>query len=85
MIAGLGRLSTAIQRIDYPIHNGAPNPYHGKYFIVGSIPAACYDKTRNDGHGGSFIYDTEADAGRAIELAGVERYQLADCSWNKPA
>ncbi len=74
------RLSTAIQQVNYPVHNGQPNPAHGKFFIVGSIPAACYDRER----GGSFFYDTEGECAQAIEAAGVTRYQLANCQWNKP-
>ena len=77
------KFSTAIQRINYPIHRGQPNPAHGKYFIVGSIPAACYDQSRNDGHGGSMLFGSEAECAAAIEAAGVERYQLCNCAWNK--
>jgi len=76
-----GRYSTAIQQINHPIHEGAKNPYHGHFFIVGSIPAACYDHEQ----GKSKIYPSLAAVSAAIESAGVERYQLPDCSWNKPA
>lgn len=74
-----GRFSTAIQQINHPIHQGRPKPFHGCFFIVGSIPAACYDSE----HGKSKIYLTLAECRKAIESAGVERYQLPDCSWNK--
>ncbi len=35
-----GKFSTAIQQVNYPMHKGLPNPAHGKFFFVGSIPAA---------------------------------------------
>lgn len=72
---------TVIQKIDYPTHNGHPNPFHGQFFIVGSIPAACYDPER----GKSKIYPTLEAIRGAIESAGVKRYQLPDCTWNIPA
>lgn len=28
-----GKFSTAINRIDYPVHKGNPNPYHGKPIV----------------------------------------------------
>lgn len=71
--------STAIQKIDYPIHQGKPNPVHGWYFLVGSIPASLYDHDRR----GSMRWPTLGEAMAAVESAGVERYQLPDCSWNK--
>ena len=33
-----GNFPTCIRRIDYPIHKGQPNPSHGKYHFVGSVP-----------------------------------------------
>ena len=71
------KLTTGVQRINHPVHNGRPNPAHGKFYIVGSIPAACYDATRR----GSHLYDTEADAIAAIQAAGVSRIQRCDCSF----
>lgn len=73
------RFSSAVQQINYPIHRGAPNPAHGKFFIVGSIPAACWDPARNDGRGGSCLYDSESDAIAALQAAGAECIQGADC------
>jgi len=70
-----GKFSTAIQQVNYPIHKGQPNPAHGKFFFVGSIPAACYDSER----GGSKFYATEQDAIDAAIAAGAERIQGVDC------
>jgi GH43 family beta-xylosidase len=66
-----GGFSTAIQRIDYPIHKGAPNPYHGMYYFVGSVPAACID----------IKYATQEEAIAAAIAAGATRIQRADCSF----
>jgi hypothetical protein len=71
-----GRFSTAIQQVNYP--QGA---FHRQFFIVGSIPGKCYDVDR----GASKIYRTLDECRAAIEAAGVSRYQLPDCSWNKEA
>ena len=49
--------STAIQRVNYP-----EGKRHGKFFIVGTIPATCYDHDRN----GSRFYENELDALQAI-------------------
>ena len=70
-----GNFSTAIQQVNYPIHKGQPNPKHGMFFFVGSIPAACYDSER----GGSMFYATEQDAIDAAIAAGAERIQGVDC------
>jgi hypothetical protein len=72
------KLSTCVQRVDYPMHKGAPNPAHGKFFFVGHIPAECYDVTRNNGRGGSRFYDTEEQAISAAFAAGVESVQRTD-------
>jgi hypothetical protein len=45
--------STAIQCVNYP-----EGKRHGQFFIVGKIPATCYDHDRN----GSKFYETELDA-----------------------
>lgn len=74
-----GKLPTAIQQINYPVHQGKPNPAHGKFYFVGNIPAACYDPTRNGGRGGSKLYDTEQDAIDAAIESGATHIQGADC------
>ena len=63
------RFSTAVQQINYPIHRGQPNPAHGKFFIVGSVPVSC------DG----VKFDTEEAAIRAVVAAGATVVQGADC------
>jgi hypothetical protein len=85
MRSGGAKMSTAIQRINHPTHKGAPNPAHGKFFFVGSIPAACYDLARNEGRGGSKLYDTEASAIQAAIEAGADRIQGVDCKFVKEA
>ena len=82
--AGL-RYTTAVQQINYPEHNGRANPWHGMFFFVGSIPAGCWEDSRNDGRGGSKIYPTEDAAIRAAIAAGAERIQGADCRFIDPA
>ena len=77
--SGQSRYPTAIQRINYPIHKGKPNPAHGKYYFVGSIPISCYDESsRRSKH-----YDTEAEAIQAAIEGGATRIQRADCSFVK--
>ena len=73
------RYSTAVQQINYPVHNGRPNPAHGKFFFVGSIPAGCYDQARNNGLGGSKLYETEDAAIRDAIANGAAYVQGADC------
>jgi hypothetical protein len=69
------RFPTCVQGpINYPIHQGKPNPAHGKFFFVGAIPAAC---ATEDGR--SLKYDTEDAAIRAAIAAGAERIQDARC------
>lgn len=63
--------------INMPIYKGQPNPCHGKYFFVGSIPAACYDQEKRS----SLKYDTEQDAINAAIAAGATRIQRCDCSF----
>ena len=77
----LHKFTSAVQQINHPIHKGAPNPSHGKFFIVGTIPMACYDVTRNGGQGGSVIYDTEVQAIDALIAAGATDIQRADCTF----
>ena len=77
--AGL-RYATAVQQINYPEHNGRANPWHGMFFFVGSVPAACCDE-----QGGSKIYPTEDAAIRAAIAAGAVRIQGADCRLIDPA
>ncbi len=72
-----GNFSTAIQRINFPIHKGKPNPAHGKFYFVGSIPAGCYDFEKE----ASKKYDTEEDAIAAAKAAGATRIQRCDCSF----
>lgn len=79
------QFSTAVQQINYPFHDGRPNDAHGKFFFVGSIPADCYDESRNGGRGGSRIYDTEDLAIRAAIAGGATRIQGADCRFINPA
>ena len=74
------RFSSAVQQVNYPIHNGKPNDKHGKFFIVGSIPLPCYDMARNGGSGGSRFYDTEQQAIDALIAAGAPYIQRLDCS-----
>lgn len=66
-----GRLSTAI--LECP---------SGRYTIVGSVPMSlCHHK------GGAFpqwvanVYQTEQEVIDAILGAGIDRFQLSDCSW----
>jgi len=63
-----GNFPTCIRRIDYPIHKGQPNPSHGKYHFVGSVPVI-YAHIR---------FATEQDAIHAAVLAGAERIQRTD-------
>ena len=68
---------TAIQRVDYPIHKGKPNPVHGKYIFVGRIPGNCYNlETKRSLH-----YATEQEAIVAAIAGGATRIQRADCSF----
>jgi hypothetical protein len=74
-----GKFPTCIQQINYPIHKGQPNPAHGMFIFVGSIPADCYDFERD----ASKRYQTEQDAIDAAIAAGADRIQGADCRWIK--
>ncbi len=75
-------LPTVIQQVTTP-----GGKCYGKFFIVGSVPMECTE-VRQAGkglpHRASKIYSTLADACAAVEASGVSRYQLPDCSWNKP-
>lgn len=68
---------TCVQRINYPVHQGKPNPAHGKFFFVGSVPVACLDPET----GRSRHYDTEQAAIDAAIAAGADRIQRCDCSF----
>jgi len=70
------KFPTAIQQVNYPFHQGKPNPFHGKFYFVGSIPAECYDYDKNH----SKYYDTEKEAIAAAQAAHAERIQKVDCS-----
>jgi len=72
-----GSFSTAIRQIDYPIHKGQPNPAHGKFTFVGSIPESCYDAAA----GKSLKYDSEQQAVDAAIAGGATRIQRCDCSF----
>ena len=74
-----GDLPTCVQRINHPMHQGKPNPKHGKFFFVGTIPAECYDWQAQR----SKVYDTEEEALQAAERAGATRIQRADCTFYK--
>jgi hypothetical protein len=67
---------TCVQKINNP-----GTAWHGQFFFVGSVPAACYDHARNNGRGGSIIYKTEQDAIDAAIKAGATRIQKSDCSF----
>lgn len=71
------KFPTCVQRIDYPVHQGKPNPAHGKFFFVGSVPGACI----NEETGRSKHYDTEQEAIDAALVAGATRIQRCDCSF----
>jgi hypothetical protein len=73
------RFSSAVQQINHPVHQGRPNPAHGMFFIVGSIPDACYDESRNGGRGGSMLYPSEQAAIEALQAAGAPVIQGVDC------
>ena len=70
-----GNLPCCIQRVNYPIHNGKPNPKHGKFRFVGSVP--CFDS-----EGKSLYYDTEQQAIDAAIQAGMDTDNLGrnDCN-----
>lgn len=70
-----GKFPTCVQQVNYPIHKGRPNPKHGLFYFVGSIPAACYDVEGKHSH----YYQTEQDAIDAAIASGAERIQGVDC------
>jgi len=80
-----GKFSTAIQQVNYPIHKGQPNPKHGMFFFVGSIPANCYDAEHDNGpfspKGKSKFYATLDEAIAAAKAGGADRIQRPDCSF----
>ena len=66
-----GRLSTAILK--------CPT---GRYTIVGSVPKSlCHWKTGAFPQWVANVYQTEQETINAILGAGIENFQLADCSW----
>ena len=71
------KYSTAIQQINFPFYKGLPNPVHGKFYFVGSIPADCYDEEKKM----SKKYDTEQDAIDAAIAAGADRIQRCNCTF----
>lgn len=72
------KFSTAVQQIR-PAYPGCKNPNIGKFIFVGSIPAYCYDFERNNGRGGSKVYDSEKAAIMAAIAGGADVIQGADC------
>lgn len=83
MFGGGAKFSSAVQKINYPFHKGQPNPSHGKFIIVGSIPANCYEADYNNGPfsppGRSKRFDNEDAAIRALIAGGADYIQGADC------
>lgn len=79
MFSGSSNYPTCVLQINYPVHQGRPNPSHGKFFFAGSIPAACYDFDNQR----SRIYDTEQQAIDAAIAAGAERIQNVKCEFVK--
>lgn len=77
------KFATAIQQVNYPMHKGQPNPMHGKFFVVGSIPETCWDPDKDNGpfspKGGSRFFDTEAQAIEAARAGGATYIQGVDC------
>ncbi len=59
--------------IDRPIHEGRPNHAHGKFFLVGSVPASCCSAD-----GRQLKYATEEEAIAAAFAGGAERVQKLD-------
>jgi len=57
--------------------------WYGKYVIKGRVPLACtHEKLTLSGiQHNSNCFDTEADAVTALLACGVDRFQMADCSW----
>lgn len=68
---------TCIQQINYPVHNGKPNPAHGKFSMVGAVPAGCYDFEA--GH--SKFYETEQAAIDDAVKHGATRIQNTKCEF----
>lgn len=77
------QFSTAIQKVNNPFHKGLPNPAHGKFFIVGSIPATCWNPDKDNGpfspKGGSRLFNTEQEAIDAAKAGGAVYIQGVDC------
>lgn len=74
------QFTTAVLRINYPMHQGKPNPAHGLFFFAGSIPAGCYDVDTGRSH----RYPTEDAAIAAAFAAGATHVQRCDCSFAVP-
>lgn len=70
-----GKFPTCIAEITWDC------PAKGKFILQGSIPVVCCDPETHR----SKLFNSLADAKSAVESAGVQRYQLPDCSWNRPA
>ena len=73
----MARYATALLKINYPEHNGRPNPKHGKIHVVGSVPITCMEADLTT----KKYYDTEADALAACSAGGATDIQRLDCSW----
>lgn len=79
-----GDLPTCVQRVNYPVHKGQPNPHHGTFYFVGSIPGDCTEARPTLGNPNgraSKHYASEADAITAAIVAGAKRIQRCDCSF----
>jgi hypothetical protein len=74
VIAARSSFPTCVQQINNPVYQGRPNPAHGKFFFVGSIPSACYDHENRR----SLKYDTEDEAITAAIKGGADRIQRTD-------
>ncbi len=74
-----GRLATCIQQV-----RDKQARAYGKFYLVGSIPWECTkpaERALTPGARTSIIYDTLEEAQAALKAAGVEQYQMPDCSW----
>ncbi len=79
-----GDLPTCVQRVNYPVHKGKPNPSHGTFYFVGSIPGDCTEPRPAPGNPngrGSKHYASEDEAITAAIAAGAKRIQRCDCSF----
>lgn len=81
------KFPTCTKQVDYPVHKGKPNPAHGKFYFVGSIPGNCYDADYDNGpfspKGKSKYYDSEQSAIDAALKGGASQIQRVNCSFVK--